>query len=307
MAGRVTPMPKPRPALPSAKTRSGPRCSGMSSISSRAIRRSIRDRRLRTQPTPSGTCATGWQCARRRPLASNGARFRGRAYDPDDNMEREYLKGMPPVGGGASPSKAIAAREFDTRHVHHSFEVPTTTQTAKDQSYANATKKVPTTRESHRPKDSRPSPPLTKSAVSDDDGRRKAWLDGWLPDSYPGRTGPGTSNISKDGAFITRRRREDPEDAEFVVIADQTMAGYMKFNGPRRTAGQNHGPVLRRFISRRQVETLPDRDQRQWEPGYNGSPRTLGNSIGSRAAEYRRHAEVAHVRHLLDPPGVAPS
>ena len=62
-----------------------------------------------------------------------------------------------------------------------------------------------------------------------------------------------------------------PEDATFAALCDETLVGFVKFNGPGRAAGREDGPAvsgLRHAAS----ESLPDRDESQWELGLNGQP-----------------------------------
>ena len=155
-----------------------------------------------------------------------------------------------------------------------------------------ATKKVPTTRELIAQKQQAVATP-NKVAVSDDDSRRKAWLDEVAPAAIPAdwsgspRTAPSSPTTTAGdpgGRRVRRDRRRDPGRLDEVQWRE-------------RAAGQIMGLLYGGFIMPG-VETLPDRDQASGSPAYDGSPRTRGNHWIPRAAEYRDR-RVVHVRHLL--------
>ena len=133
----------------------------------------------------------------------------------------------------------------------------------------NTSKKTPTARELIAARQQAVAPNKAAVTVSDDEARRKAYLDQVAPDSYPGRL----VKFSKDGAFVTHDDGvKVSEDAKFIVLADQTMVGPMRFNGRNEPPDRSFmGPFYGGFIPPA-VETLPDRDKRQWEAGFDGKP-----------------------------------
>jgi hypothetical protein len=93
------------------------------------------------------------------------------------------------------------------------------------------------------------------------------YLDEIAPASIVGRM----VKFSKDGTFITA---DDDmpiaEDAEFVVLADQTMVGWIRFNidePPTRVMG-----LLYSGFEMPPRETLGDLDTSLWDTGLDGQP-----------------------------------
>jgi hypothetical protein len=120
-----------------------------------------------------------------------------------------------------------------------------------------------------------PRPPsvptaLAATAVALPDTRTEVqkYLDEIAPAAVVGRL----VKFSKDGQFVTTDDGEPISDvAEFVVLADETLVGWIKFNGPGeppdRVMGLLHGGFT--MPSR---DTLGDTDQSAWSNGLNGLP-----------------------------------
>jgi hypothetical protein len=112
------------------------------------------------------------------------------------------------------------------------------------------------------------APNKTAVTVSDADARRKEYLDQLAPNSGPGRL----IKFTKDGSFITHDDGvKVAEDAKFIALAEQTMAGFMRFNGAGELPDRSHMSLyFGDDFAMPRVEDLPDRDQRQWEAGFDG-------------------------------------
>src|SRR5262249_24319353 len=61
------------------------------------------------------------------------------------------------------------------------------------------------------------------------------------------------------------------EDAEFVVLADQTLVGWIKFNGSNEAPTRHQG-VLYEGFRMPDRNTLGDLDETQWDEGLDGKP-----------------------------------
>ena len=101
----------------------------------------------------------------------------------------------------------------------------------------------------------------------DRNGYRDRYLDEIAPSGIVGRQ---IKYSPKDGAFIPRRRRTCRR-RQFAALCDEMLIGFMRFNGQGDAADQKMGLLYQGFVMP-QVETLPDRDETQWELGLNGEP-----------------------------------
>src|SRR5262245_18511555 len=108
----------------------------------------------------------------------------------------------------------------------------------------------------------------TSLAVPDNQNAVQAYLSEIAPASIVGRM---VKFNSKQSNFITADDDETiPEDAEFIVLADQTMIGWVKFNRdapPDRVMGLLYDG----FIMPRR-ESLGDMDEADWPAGLSGKP-----------------------------------
>jgi hypothetical protein len=81
--------------------------------------------------------------------------------------------------------------------------------------------------------------PVTPTSVP----YRNRYLDEVAPSGIAGRL----IKFNKDGAYVTiDDDQEVAENAEFILLADDTLVGWIKFNGVGG-AGAPHGPALRRL------------------------------------------------------------
>jgi hypothetical protein len=107
------------------------------------------------------------------------------------------------------------------------------------------------------------------TAVAPPDSRtpRERYLDEIAPAAIVGRL----IKFTKDGTFITADDEATiPETADFVVLADQTLIGWLKFNDeapPDRVMGLLYDGFI--LPPRSQ---LGDLDQSQWSDGLSGLP-----------------------------------
>ena len=78
--------------------------------------------------------------------------------------------------------------------------------------------------------------------------------------------------FSKEGDFITPDDdAEVAKDAEFTVLADQTLVGWVKFNGEGEPPDKIMGLLYDGFVMPLK-DKLPDRDESKWELGLDGEP-----------------------------------
>jgi hypothetical protein len=123
-----------------------------------------------------------------------------------------------------------------------------------------------------------PPPPSTAVAVAKPqlqavpDNRSDA--DRFLDDQAGGGLVGRAVKFTKDGAFeISDTSEHIDQETDFVVLADQTLTGWIKFNGkgapPDRIMGLFYGEP--RFIPPPR-ESLGDTDEAAWEQGINGLP-----------------------------------
>ena len=111
--------------------------------------------------------------------------------------------------------------------------------------------------------------PTTSTAVAVPDSRtpQQQYLDEIAPAAIVGRL----IKFSKDGKFITADDdTEVAEDADFTVLADQTLIGWLRFHTdgpPDRAMG-----LLYDGFKMPKREELGDTDQADWPAGLSGLP-----------------------------------
>jgi hypothetical protein len=112
--------------------------------------------------------------------------------------------------------------------------------------------------------------PAAKQAIAVPDNRTpvQAYLDVVAPASISGRM----VKFSKEGRFVTPDDGEPiADDADFIVLADQTLVGWVKFNGEGQPPDRKMGLLFDGFV-------MPDRsklgndDVTEWEMGLDGQP-----------------------------------
>ena len=145
--------------------------------------------------------------------------------------------------------------------------------------------------------DTAPVPAVRASAavaVPDSRPYRDRYLDEVAPASVVGRM---IKFNGKDGKFITTD--DDPEVAEaveFIALCAETLVGWVKFNGVGEPPDRMMGLLYDGFVMPPK-ESLPDRDESQWEegPGWQARRPVAAPSV-PRAAGHR----VAGTVHLCD-------
>jgi hypothetical protein len=94
------------------------------------------------------------------------------------------------------------------------------------------------------------------------------YLDEVSPASLVGRM----IKFGKDGKFITPDDGEEiSEDTAFVVLADETLVGFVKFNGPGEPPDRVMGLLYGGFTMPAR-DSLGDLDQTRWQEGLDGRP-----------------------------------
>jgi hypothetical protein len=112
------------------------------------------------------------------------------------------------------------------------------------------------------------TPKSTAVAVPDPRPYRDRYYDEIAPASIVGRL----VKFSKDGQFITADDEQPvPSDAEFAVLADQTMIGWLKFNGDGEAPDREMGLLYDGFVMPLR-ESLGDLDKSKWEMGLSNEP-----------------------------------
>ena len=87
-------------------------------------------------------------------------------------------------------------------------------------------------------------PKATAAARADNREYRQRYLDEVAPASIVGRM----VKFSKEGKFVTSDDdQEIPEDAEFTVLAEETLIGWCKFNGEGEPPDRIMGLLYRRL------------------------------------------------------------
>ena len=96
----------------------------------------------------------------------------------------------------------------------------------------------------------------------------QAYLDEIAPANIVGRL----IKFSKDGKFITTDDGEAiGDDVDFTALTDQTLVGWIKFNGDGAPPDRAAGLLYDGFIMPSR-DALGDDDPAQWEIGLNGQP-----------------------------------
>ena len=128
---------------------------------------------------------------------------------------------------------------------------------------------VPTAAAMPMPKvTSNTTPTATAVAVPDNRSYRDRYLDEVAPANIVGRM----IKFSKEGTFVTHDDgQEVSESSEFTVLADETLIGWIKFNGDGEPPSREMGLLYDNFIMKPR-ESLGDLDEAQWEEGLDGRP-----------------------------------
>jgi hypothetical protein len=105
-------------------------------------------------------------------------------------------------------------------------------------------------------------------AVPDKRTELQRYLDEIAPASIVGRM----VKFSKEGQFVVSD--DDSvidEDVDFIALVDQTLIGWIKFNGEGAPPDRTMGLLYDGFVMPAR-SSLPDLDQAKWEIGLDGRP-----------------------------------
>jgi hypothetical protein len=96
----------------------------------------------------------------------------------------------------------------------------------------------------------------------------EAYLDEVAPSTLAG----SMIKFSKEGQFIVRETQETiSPDREFVALCDETLIGWVKFNGEGEQPDRRQGQLYHGFAMPPR-HSLGDTDQSQWPEGLSGAP-----------------------------------
>jgi hypothetical protein len=109
----------------------------------------------------------------------------------------------------------------------------------------------------------------TALALPDTRTAAQQYIDENAPSSIVGRL----IKFSKDGVFTTPDDGEPvSEDADFIALCDETLVGWIKFNGKDAPPDRVRGLLLYSDFRMPARDTLGDTDATQWESGLSGAP-----------------------------------
>ena len=114
----------------------------------------------------------------------------------------------------------------------------------------------------------RPAAPLPAVAAVDNRTPQQRYIDEVAPANMEGRL----VKFSKDGKFITNDDGETiGEDVDFIALCDETLVGWIKFNGKDTPPDRHMGLLYSDFVMPTR-DSLGDLDASQWEAGLSGHP-----------------------------------
>jgi hypothetical protein len=112
--------------------------------------------------------------------------------------------------------------------------------------------------------------PAKSTAVALPDNRSAAeqYVDQVAPAMMAGRL----IKFTKEGVFATADDGEQvSQDDDFIALVDETLVGWIKFNGEGNPPDRHMGLLYDGFVMPPR-ETLGDTDETQWEAGLSGQP-----------------------------------
>ena len=120
---------------------------------------------------------------------------------------------------------------------------------------------------------------------------RSRYLDEVAPASIAGRL----IKFSKDGDFTTTDDNKPlPEDAEYVLLAEETQIGWLKFNGAGE-APERHMGLLFDGYEMPTRESLGDLDPSEWELGLDNQPADPWSAPDQYRAAAHGHEGAVHI------------
>jgi hypothetical protein len=148
--------------------------------------------------------------------------------------------------------------------------IPTVKQVQESQQQLMALDRKPTPAPKPAPAIVPPAGPTTAIVPAMPDNRTpvQQYLDGVAPAAIVGRM----IKFGKDGKFITADDTAVVSDeADFTALCDQTLVGWLKFNGAGEPPDRVMG-VLYDDFQMPARDTLGDADPSSWELGLDGRP-----------------------------------
>jgi hypothetical protein len=111
-------------------------------------------------------------------------------------------------------------------------------------------------------------PANTVPATPDSRTMEQRYVDSIAPANIVGRM----IKFSKDGNFVTSDDDEAvDENVEFIALCDETLIGWIKFNGDDAPPDRVHGLLYDGFMMPAR-HALGDTDKTRWQPGLGGMP-----------------------------------
>ena len=155
----------------------------------------------------------------------------------------------------------------ERNHAHDHYQQETTAARELVAARQRRQQELPLGRPASSPARSSRSSARSRRAAASNDEYRARYLDEIAPSGivgrvikYARRTAPSPSTTEKV-----------PEDTTFAALCDETLGRLREVQRPRRAAGHKMGLLYQGFVMP-QVESLPDRDESQWELGLDGEP-----------------------------------
>ena len=124
-------------------------------------------------------------------------------------------------------------------------------------------------RKAQAPLNARPQPTAVAVAATPELSTPGAYLDEVAPQSIVGRL----VKFDKAGTFVTADDGQElPEDAEFLALCDETLVGWIKFNGEGESPDRVMGLLYGSDFAMPSRQSLGDLDPTEWEPGLDNQP-----------------------------------
>jgi hypothetical protein len=110
--------------------------------------------------------------------------------------------------------------------------------------------------------------PAALPAVLGNRSVAEQYVDEYAPSSIAGQL----VKFSKEGKFIIAETDEeiDPNE-DFIALVDETLVGWIKFNGEGAPPERHQGLLYQGFVMPKR-ESLGDTDESQWPEGLSGKP-----------------------------------
>jgi hypothetical protein len=135
----------------------------------------------------------------------------------------------------------------------------------------------------------------TSVAAVDERPYRDRYLDSIAPANIVGRL----VKFSKDGAFTTADDGKPiPGEEEFIVLADQTCVGWVRFNNDE-PPDREMGLLYDNFVMPSR-ESLGDLDPAKWDLGLDSAPARPVAALHLSSFAERGDGRAIHLHHVLE-------